>query len=179
MYCVTFPKDYVIDKDELIELWMSQDYLEVKRGNKERKIVGQRCLMGNIIRSKMHDIVHDFVQYLTKDECFSMVVKGGNERMEFPGDEVRHLSLMFALEGPFPVSFLNYKSLCTRTCFDSKFTCIVVELILQLKSLRTLNLSKNSIIEVPKEIGGLIHLRYLNLSWNDELKELPDSLGDL
>nr|XP_011468372.1 PREDICTED: putative disease resistance protein RGA1 [Fragaria vesca subsp. vesca] len=195
LYCATFPKDYEIDKDELIELWISQDYLEVKGGNKERKIVGQRCfenlvmlsffqdfkedVLGNITRCKMHDIVHDFVQYLTKDECFSMVVKGANERMELPGDEVRHLSLMFAPEGPFPVSFLNCKSLRTLTCFESKLTSIGVELISQLKSLRSLNLSENSILEVPKEIGGLIHLRYLDLSWNSELKELPDSLCDL
>ncbi|KAM5578453.1 putative disease resistance protein RGA4 [Rosa sericea] len=195
LYCATFPKDHKIVKDELIELWMSQDYLKVKGGNKEDKIVGQRCFenlvlrsffqdiekdsKGNIIRCKMHDIVHDFVQYLTKDECFSMVVKGANERMELPGDEVRHLSLMFAPEGPFPVSSLNCKSLRTLTAFDSKLTSIGVELISQSKSLRTLNLSKNSILEVPKEIGGLIHLRYLDLSQNRELKELPDSLGDL
>ncbi|XP_040369372.1 putative disease resistance protein RGA3 [Rosa chinensis] len=187
--------NYRIVKDELIELWMSQDYLEVKGGNQEKKIVGQWCfenlvmqsffkdieedLEGNIRSCKMHDIVHDFLQYLTKDECFSMVVKGANERMELPGDEVRHLSLMFAPKGPFPVSFLNCKSLRTLTTFESELTSYTNELISQSKSLRTLNLSKNSILEVPKEIGGLIHLRYLDLSHNRELKELPDSLCDL
>ncbi|KAM5578417.1 hypothetical protein ABKV19_008634 [Rosa sericea] len=195
LYCATFPKDHKIVKDELIELWMSQDYLKVRGGNKEDKIVGQRCFenlvlrsffqdfekdyQGNIKSCKMHDIVHDFVQYLTKDECFSMVVKGANERMALPGDKVRHLSLMFAHKGPFPVSSLNCKRLRTLTAFESKLTSIGVELISQSKSLRTLNLSKNSIQEVPKEIGGLIHLRYLDLSQNDELKELPDSLCDL
>ncbi|XP_062007886.1 putative disease resistance protein RGA3 [Rosa rugosa] len=195
LYCATFPKDHVIVKDKLIELWMSQDYLEVKGGNKEKTTVGQWCFEnlvtrsffqdivedsdGNIESCKMHDIVHDFVQYLTKDECFSMVVKGANERMELPGDEVRHLSLMFAPKGPFPVSSLNCKSLRTLTAFESKLTSIGVELISQSKSLRTLNLSENSIREVPKEIGGLIHLRYLDLSENHELMELPDSLCDL
>ncbi|PRQ50315.1 putative P-loop containing nucleoside triphosphate hydrolase, leucine-rich repeat domain, L [Rosa chinensis] len=195
LYCATFPKDIVIVKDKLIELWMSQDYLEVKGGNKEKTTVGQWCFEnlvtrsffqdieedyeGNINSCKMHDIVHDFVQYLTKDECFSMVVKGANERMELPSDEVSHLSLMFAPEGPFPVSSLNCKSLRTLTAFESKLTSIGVELISQSKSLRTLNLSENSILEVPKEIGGLIHLRYLDLSQNRELKELPDSLCDL
>ncbi|XP_062011400.1 putative disease resistance protein RGA3 [Rosa rugosa] len=195
LYCATFPKDLEIIKDQLIELWMSQSYLEVKGGNKEKTTVGQRCFEnlvtrsffqnikedseGSIISCKMHDIVHDFVQYLTKDECFSMVVKDANERMELPGDEVRHLSLMFAPEGPFPVSSLNCKSLRTLTAFESKLTSIGVELISQSKSLRTLNLSENSIVEVPKEIGGLIHLRYLDLSQNRELKELPDSLCDL
>ncbi|PRQ50323.1 putative P-loop containing nucleoside triphosphate hydrolase, leucine-rich repeat domain, L [Rosa chinensis] len=195
LYCATFPKDHVIVKDKLIELWMSQNYLEVKGGNKEKTTVGQWCFEnlvtrsffqdfeedfeGNIKSCKMHDIVHDFVQYLTKDECFSMAVKGANERMELPGDEVRHLSLMFAHEGTFPVSSLNCKSLRTLTAFESKLTSIGVELISQSKSLRTLKLSENSILEVPKEIGGLIHLRYLDLSQNHELKELPDSLGDL
>ncbi|KAK9901057.1 hypothetical protein M0R45_002295 [Rubus argutus] len=38
LYCATFPKNYVFDKNELIELWMSQDYLNVKRGRtKETK----------------------------------------------------------------------------------------------------------------------------------------------
>ncbi|PRQ50234.1 putative P-loop containing nucleoside triphosphate hydrolase, leucine-rich repeat domain, L [Rosa chinensis] len=195
LYCATFPKDYKIVKDQLIELWMSQGYLEVKGRNKESTTVGQRCfenlvtrsffqdieeyLEGNIKSCKMHDIVHDFVQYLTKDECFSTVVRGTNERMELPGDEVSHLSLMFAPKGPFPVFSLNCKSLRTLTAFESKLTSIGVELISQSKSLRTLNLSENSILEVPKEIGGLIHLRYLDLSQNRELKELPDSLGDL
>ncbi|KAM5578362.1 hypothetical protein ABKV19_008598 [Rosa sericea] len=195
LYCATFPKDHRIVKDQLIGLWMSQGYLEVKGRNKENTTVGQMCFEnlvtrsffqdieeypeGNIRSCKMHDIVHDFVQYLTKDECFSMVVKGANERMELPGDEVSHLSLMFAPEGPFPVSSLNCKSLRTLTAFESNLTSIGVELISQSKSLRTLNLSENSILEVPKEIGGLIHLRYLDLSGNYELKELPDSLCDL
>ncbi|KAK9944761.1 hypothetical protein M0R45_010311 [Rubus argutus] len=112
---------------------------------------------GNIIQCKMHDIVHDFVLYLTKDECFTMVVKGANERMELPGDEVRHLTLLFAPEGPFPVSFLNNsKSLRTLTSFDSKLTSIGIEAFSQLKCLRTLNLRSNPITEVPKEIGGLM-----------------------
>ncbi|KAK9944749.1 hypothetical protein M0R45_010301 [Rubus argutus] len=135
---------------------------------------------GNIIQCKMHDIVHDFVLYLTKDECFTVVVKGANERMELPGDEVRHLTLLFAPEGPFPVSFLNNsKSLRTLASFDSKLTSIGIEGFSQLKCLRTLNLRSNPITEVTKEIGGLIHLRYLDLSRNHKLKELPDSLCDL
>lgn len=194
LYCATFPKDYVFHKDELIELWMSQDYLNV-RGNKGNKTIGQMYFEnlvmrsffqdfvedddGNIIRCKMHDIVHDFVLYLTKEECFSVIVKGGNERRELPGDEVRHLTLLFAPEGPFPVYFLNSKSLRTLTSFVSKLTSIGVEAFSQLKCLRTLNLSGNYINEVPKEIGGLIHLRYLDLSNNYKLKELPDSLCDL
>lgn len=34
---------------------------------------------GNIIRCKMHDIVHDFTQFLTKNECLRMGVDNENE----------------------------------------------------------------------------------------------------
>ncbi|KAL6144975.1 hypothetical protein ACLB2K_055664 [Fragaria x ananassa] len=157
-------KEVSFDIDDVVDEWRYEILKQQIKKQGENAIIPKKT---------------DFVQYLTKDECFSMVVKGGNERMEFPGDEVCHLSLMFAPKGPFPVSFLNCKSLCTLTAFEPKLTSIEAELISQLKSLRSLNLSENSIIEVPKEIGGLIHLRYMDLSENYQLKELPDSLGDL
>ncbi|KAL6184452.1 hypothetical protein ACLB2K_045853 [Fragaria x ananassa] len=54
-----------------------------------------------------------------------------------------------------------------------------VKAISQLKCLRTLRLSRNGIVELPEELGELIHLRYLDLSENEELEKLPESLGNL
>ncbi|PRQ20644.1 putative leucine-rich repeat domain, L domain-containing protein [Rosa chinensis] len=48
-----------------------------------------------------------------------------------------------------------------------------------MKCLRTLNLSGNMLNEVPKEIGELIHLRYMDLSRSRNLKKLPDAVCDL
>ncbi|KAI5337396.1 hypothetical protein L3X38_016667 [Prunus dulcis] len=80
LYCVIFPKDYNIFKVELIEFWMSQNYLN-SIGNKEKEAVGEMYFdnlvmrsffqefekdnLGNIWGCKMHDVVHDFLRVVT------------------------------------------------------------------------------------------------------------------
>lgn len=104
------PPFNVMDKDNLIELWMSQDHFNVGE-NKGKKTIGQmhfdNLVMrsffqdfeedydGNIVRCKMHDLVHDFLHYLTKNEFFILEVEGA-ESMELLDDKVRHLTLTSA-----------------------------------------------------------------------------------
>ncbi|XP_008228683.1 PREDICTED: putative disease resistance protein RGA3 [Prunus mume] len=201
LYCVIFPKDYEFNKDNLIELWMSQDYLSLER-NQEKEIVGENCFNNLVMRSwfqdfkkdddgnttvKMHDIVHDFVQFLNRKECYIMNFKDANKRIELPSDKVRHLTLILASDNQIacsislspPVSFDNCKVLRTLSCFDSRITTLDPDLILQLKGLRTLNLSGNIFSELPKEIGKLIHLRYIDLSGNHRMNELPNTVCNL
>ncbi|XP_048436174.1 putative disease resistance protein RGA3 [Pyrus x bretschneideri] len=194
LYCVIFPKDHLIAKDYLIELWMSQDYLYSK-GNTEKEIIGQRCFDNLVMRSffqdfkkysdgdiwgcKMHDIVHDFLQYLTQHECFTMEVKVGNNTIKSLGDKIRHLTLMLAPEGPLSCVSFSSCDLRTLATFDSKFNVVDSTLISQLKHIRTLNLSDNCIEELPEEIGELVHLRFLDLSYNHDLKKLPNAVCNL
>ncbi|KAI5337434.1 hypothetical protein L3X38_016705 [Prunus dulcis] len=87
---------------------------------------------------------------------------------------------MFAPNGPLiPISLCNYKNLWTLATFDSKITSFGRELISQVKCLRTLNLSHNSLKEVPNEVGELTHLRYLDLSYNYDLMKLPNTMCNL
>ncbi|XP_070682830.1 putative disease resistance protein RGA3 [Malus domestica] len=194
LYCVIFPKDHLIYKDHLIELWMSQDYLYSK-GSTEKEIIGQRFFDnlamrsffqdfekysdGNIRRCKMHDIVHDFLQYLTQHECFTMDVKGGNNTIKPLGDKIRHLTLMLAPEGPLSCVSFSSCDLRTLATFDSEFNVVDSTLISQLKHLRTLNLSGNCIEVLPEEIGELVHLRFIDLSYNHDLKKLPNGVCNL
>ncbi|XP_062007965.1 putative disease resistance protein RGA3 [Rosa rugosa] len=197
LYCVTFPKDLLIKKKVLIELWMSQGFLGSVENKKKTIIdVGESYFdnlvmrsffqnfkqdkFGDIKQCQMHNIVHDFLQYLTKNECLIVEVKGGEKRIELPADnKLGHLTITFAPKGPFPVSLDHCQRLRTITTFDCKITSLSRELILQLKCVRTLNLSDNLIEEVPDEVGVLVHLRYLDLSDNWRLKKLPDSLCNL
>ncbi|PRQ24675.1 putative P-loop containing nucleoside triphosphate hydrolase, leucine-rich repeat domain, L [Rosa chinensis] len=197
LYCVTFPKNHIIEKEILIELWMSQGFLG-SFGNKEKTMINigesyfdnlvmrfffqnlKKDEFGDIEHCQMHDIVHDFLQYLTKNECLIVEKKGAEERIEFPADnKLRHLTIMFAPIGRFTLSFDHCQRLRTITTFNCKITSFTRELILQLKCVRTLNLSDNYIEEIPDEVGGLVHLRYLDLSRNRKLKKLPDSLCNL
>ncbi|PRQ50600.1 putative P-loop containing nucleoside triphosphate hydrolase, leucine-rich repeat domain, L [Rosa chinensis] len=195
LYCVTFPKDHVIKKKVLIELWMSQGFIgSVENKEKTMIDIGESYFddlvmrsffqnfkedkFGNIKQCQMHDIVHDFLQYLTENECLIVEFKGGEERIELP-NKLGHLTIMFAPEGRFPLSFDHCQRLRTITTFNCKITSLSRELILQSKCVRTLNLSRNDIEEVPDEVGVLVHLRYLDLSENERLQKLPDSLCNL
>ncbi|KAM1434701.1 hypothetical protein ACFX2I_042756 [Malus domestica] len=202
LYCACFPKNYKFERDELINLWMAQDYLNSK-GNKDEGEVGQTffdnlvarsffqdlekdSVSGKIIGCKMHDIVHDFVQSLTKNECLITDVEDVDSEIEALGEKVRHLTIRLKLGEPLPPSnaYYNCKNLRSLTKisysrFDTSIAMIDSNFILQLKYLRTLNLSYSSISEVPKEICELIHLRHIDLSWNHGFKRLPDSICEL
>ncbi|XP_061989072.1 putative disease resistance protein RGA3 [Rosa rugosa] len=199
LYCATYPKDFEYKKEILIEQWMSQGYLNVGE-NKEEATQGRevftklvmRCffqdfrqdaLTKEIIGCKIHDTVHDFVQYLTQNECLTMEATGthGTETSS-ANDRVRHLTLMSAPERPFPSfisNLVNRKILRTLATFGSRITAIDSDLISQLKCLRTLNLSRNKIWQLPEEIGDLTHLRYLDLSHNGTLSRLPERVCNL
>ncbi|XP_040372983.1 putative disease resistance protein RGA4 [Rosa chinensis] len=203
LYCVTFPKDYVYNRNCLIELWMSQDYLNVKE-SKEKIVVGQNYFDDLVMRSffqdiedvqfeygnikcKIHDIVHDFLQYLTENECLILDFElDASKRRDLSKDKVHHLTLVHATEGDSLQTFLpNYKKLRTLIAIQSSEYSIgpIFELIVQLKCLRTLDLrgwrGKGCLKEIRETIGGLIHLRYLDLSENLGLEELPSALGSL
>ncbi|XP_048420410.1 disease resistance protein RGA2 isoform X1 [Pyrus x bretschneideri] len=202
LYCASFPKDFEFEREYLINLWMAQDYLNSK-GNKDKGEIGEAffdnlvarsffqdlvkdSVSGKVIGCKMHDIVHDFVQSLNKNECLIMDVEGVGNEVKVLGEKVRHLTLRLKRGEPLPpsIAYYNCKNLRTLTRisnsrYGSTISTIDSNFILQLKCLRTLNLRKNGIIEVPKEIGELVHLRHIDLSWNDGLKILPDSICEL
>ncbi|XP_004305501.1 PREDICTED: putative disease resistance protein RGA4-like [Fragaria vesca subsp. vesca] len=193
LYCVTFPKDHIIDKKNLIELWMSQSYLgsitektTVNIGDSYFNNLVMRSFFqdfvkdkfGNIKRCKMHDIVHDFLQFLTKNECSVLDVQG-KTKVEVPvGNKFRHLTITSARDGPFSVCFDRRRSLRTLATFSCRITSLDREFVSQLKCVRTLNLRDNGVEELPEEVGGLVHLRYLDLSCN-KWKRLPDTLCNL
>ncbi|CAN6582730.1 unnamed protein product [Malus baccata var. baccata] len=204
LYCASFPKDYEFQRDCLINHWMAQDYLN-SVGNKDKGELGheffdnlvarsffqdlkKNSVTGKVTGCKMHDIVHDFVQSLTKNECLIIDTASVGNEIEVLGEKVRHLTLKLKHGEPLPPSnaYYNYKNLRTLTIKfsflrygTSNPMMIDSNLLLQLKCLRTLNLSEIGISEVPKEIGDLIHLRHIDLSWNRGLKILPDSICEL
>ncbi|XP_020533938.1 putative disease resistance protein RGA3 [Jatropha curcas] len=196
--CAIFPKDYVIKKDELIRLWMAQGYLrQTSVDDMER--IGEKYFQnlvalsffedfrkndyGGVISCKMCDIVHEFAQYIRKNECFSIEVNDHEDlRTETLGKEIRHLRLMLGKEMSFPISFYklkNLRSLWIQCKGNSKIGAALPSIFSGLTCLRTLNLSNCNISEIPSTIGKLIHLRQIDLSYNKDLKELPEPLCEL
>ncbi|KAL4291887.1 hypothetical protein GQ457_14G006050 [Hibiscus cannabinus] len=204
-YCSVFPKDMILSKDELIKLWMAQDYLKGVRGE-EMEMVGEEYfdelkmrsffqlfkrdeLDSGIVKYKMHDLIHDFLQVLVETECLMIVSNGFKElEVDLSCERARHATLIRKEATPAEPNIYHFKKL-RSLLIDSSYhdtsslSSYLPKLFDQLTCLRTLNLTNslfgNSIEELPDEIGKLVHLRYLNLKNNRKLKELPESLCEL
>ncbi|XP_073133786.1 disease resistance protein RGA2-like [Henckelia pumila] len=202
-FCAFFPKDQKIDADNLIKLWMAQGYIKSTE-NEEMETTGQKYLQNLAMRSffqelekdkdgktilkfKIHDMVHDFAQYLTNNECSLIEVNGDLVRkMESSQKGVRLLTLMRSEDAPFPTSIPNVEKLhsfwvqCSHDSppMLSKLDTVEPDLFRRLTRLKALDLSRNMLGDLPKDVGKLTNLKYLNLSHNP-LSELPETLGEL
>ncbi|KAL5731547.1 hypothetical protein ACHQM5_004267 [Ranunculus cassubicifolius] len=185
MYTAIFEKDTLLEKEMLVKLWMAQGFLDLD-GYEELEMIGgmyftelamrsflqdfKKDVNGNIVMCKMHDLVHDFSQSLTKTDCSILENNGVN----FSYNNVRHLYAK-SLENPD-----IYKGEKLRTLICPGFSkSNLSEIFDHLKCLRTLDVSFSSIKELPEAVERLLHLRYLDLSYNYDLKELPETVCNL
>ncbi|KAG9441074.1 hypothetical protein H6P81_016928 [Aristolochia fimbriata] len=98
-YCSLFPKDYMFNKDLLVQLWMGEGYIQ-PHGQREDEDVGSEYFHGLLMRSffqpwerglyKMHDLIHDLAEHVSEEE-FSRVEEG---KLPVKSTSVRHLSLI-------------------------------------------------------------------------------------
>ncbi|XP_057969254.1 putative disease resistance protein RGA3 [Malania oleifera] len=192
-YTAIFPKNSRIKKVKLIQLWMAQGFLQSSqecslemedKGNEYFNVLLQNSLFqdverdkyGDIKTCKMHDLVHELAQSVSKSEI--LVLEDGYQGNEIPA--VRHLSLTRYGEGKHIVGKDNVKKL--RTLILSRVVNVSDEVRVYTKCLRVLDLSGSKIssgLEVlPDSVGKLKHLKYLDVS-DTKIVRLPDSITKL
>ncbi|XP_021801361.1 putative disease resistance protein RGA4 [Prunus avium] len=173
-YCSKFKKDFKIEREDLIQLWMAQGFL-CSSPNKDMEDIGdeyfmilmQNSLFQDVIRDhfgiithcKMHDLVHDLAKLVSRSE---MEDKLENQHVAWDPSESseRNVEKRRSL-------FVNGDQALNNNT-----------LLISFKALRVLNLYRADIEELPSSIGVLIHLRYLNVS-GTKIKQLPKSIGKL
>ncbi|KAL7140231.1 hypothetical protein ABFS83_09G108000 [Erythranthe nasuta] len=216
-YCAVFPKDTRIDVKTLITEWMALGYLESNddwevRGREYFDKLAMRSLFQDfdkrdlderIISFKMHDIVHDFAQFLRKNvgsktrkrpcqDCSPLLVSQVEKyRSLFPykglpnphvGDclkSVRLLSLRSCGLKSIPKGIEKLIGLRWLDLGLNEFSVEDLNPICKLYNLQFLRVDGCHIEEIPSEIGNLIQLKQLDLSDNQYLMELPDSVCSL
>ncbi|OMO69136.1 Disease resistance protein [Corchorus olitorius] len=209
LYCALFPKDYNFVPNELIKHWLAHGYLnccknsgieEEELGEEYFNILASRCLFqdfekgkdGKIWRCKMHDIVHDFVQHLTNNEILAVADGGEKFRLDTSSSSSKrahHLRLMvdgdWKLYLESKIGMNRLRSLVTIGGGQVSGKDLR-ELFNRAKSLRLLDFAlaryrpySVKVQEIPRGIGELIHLRYLDLSYSENLTILPDEVCGL
>jgi hypothetical protein len=207
-FCSFFPKGYGIEVEVLIHLWAAQGFLHSSYGNRHLEDIGreyfmdllwrsffqdvQRDIVGEIDTCKMHDLIHDLAQSVAGEEC-TILYPGGEKVV----GRTRHMAFHSLDSLPNIHALLptanNMRTLLLRITIlpgiddELNVNIAVLEwnklvfstLISSFKCLRALNLSWLSIQKVPSSIGKLEHLRFLDLSRNEDIKLLPASITKL
>ncbi|XP_057793091.1 uncharacterized protein LOC131009694 [Salvia miltiorrhiza] len=221
-YCAIYPKDYQISVECLIQEWLALGYLGNVTENGGVKLKGRehfnnlamRCLFQDFHKSdelgeqiewcKMHDIVHDFAQFLRKNNergemrkrscqlvCDPSLVSDVQVYRSIYWDKgtppllcdclksLRVLRFNKGLDGPPPrgmekLIHLRWLDLSGTTLSEED-----LKMICRLYFLQTLSLAECSLEEISREIENLVKLRHLDLSANYKLKEIPESVYSL
>ncbi|KAM3738941.1 hypothetical protein ACB098_09G167700 [Castanea mollissima] len=202
-YCSLYPKDFIYNKQDLIQCWMANGLL--KKSNKsieEMEDIGEQYLKELLSRSffqevkiydtirwsfKMHDLLHDLSLCVAQnDYCLIEDTKNPNNF-----EKARHVSILDHKWGVDAIiTFLHKLNNNMRTInfslddwvqFDSIniSESLVKTCISRFKHLRLLNLRHSTLETLSSSISTLKHLRYLNLNRNKKIKKLPDSICDL
>ncbi|XP_024929655.1 putative disease resistance RPP13-like protein 1 [Ziziphus jujuba] len=188
-YCSVFPKNYEIDKDELIKLWMAEDLLEPQNNKRIEKVgedyfddLSSRSLFqkSRWFRATMHDLVHDLATFVAGDFCLSLNGNNSDKLLS----KVRHLSCLKeqSLEHNYEDLFkvkclrtLSFPSNCYRQLQLDLDFLDRMNLWATLACLRSLSFHGCSIAKLSDSIGNLKLLRYLNLS-KTMISEVPNTV---
>ncbi|XP_070674228.1 putative disease resistance protein RGA3 isoform X1 [Malus domestica] len=185
-YCSMFEKDFEIQREDLIQLWMAQGLLHSSPGeSKDMEDIGneyfdillqsslfQDAGMGHtgIVREcKMHDLVHDMAELVSKSKSLTGDLHGIDNT-----NEIRHVAWVSTsvLDKLPERSARKLRSLF----FDDGE--VPSNILARFKALRVLNLNNANIEEFPVSVGRLKHLRFLDIS-ETRFKSFPKSIGKL
>jgi Leucine-rich repeat (LRR) protein len=197
-FCSLFPKDYEIKVKVLIQLWIAQGFIHSSDRTICHEDVGHEYFMdllwrsffqdirrnkyGDIESCKMHDLIHVLAQSVAGEECLisnpdavkvvertrHVTFDSLNSLWDIPTHLLEAERLRTLLLRPPGYAYSKLKLDWNKRVYDT--------LITSFKCLHSLNLSGTNIIEVPKSVGKLKHLRYLDLSHNNDIKLLPASI---
>ncbi|KKL92407.1 hypothetical protein LCGC14_1885010 [marine sediment metagenome] len=193
------PEKYNISPEE--EFWAHCSNLQVWYENE----YDTRLLHSNLsfaLLKKLYDIGDPLVRKKYKEEVTHRFLFGSGHIQDFLIEEgfltvvsreellssVKNSDILFKLEQLFNIQmmantqisrgFLIEKGVITGLSLDDCKIKILPEIIKDLKSLRRLYLTRNSLTSLPEWITNFEHLEYLSVSYN-QLEKIPESIGNL
>ncbi|KAL1562126.1 hypothetical protein AAHA92_04739 [Salvia divinorum] len=193
-YCSVFPKGWKIMKEELIELWMAEGFLQPYEGHDMESTgdmfsnvllhnsllqVAEKDAYGNVLSFVMHDLVHDLASAVLgfSDDTNQVLYlfHGKDHSSLIPKVAAKYLrTLIFQGEILDTAMFSSYESLHALS-LDCGQVKELPSSIRELIHLRNLNVSRTGIEYLPEWISELHYLQTINAS-TESLRELPRTL---
>ncbi|XVF43494.1 hypothetical protein PTKIN_Ptkin02bG0044500 [Pterospermum kingtungense] len=197
-YCCLFPKDYEINKQMLISLWMAEGFIQSLQGIRCPEELGEQYFMdllrrsffqdveydewGNVVSCKMHDLMHDLAQLVAGSDS-SMVGLDCKNMSE----TIRHVSFNAEIDSSWkiPIPLLKAKKIRTFLLPVQPVLRVILDkvdhdtVISSFRRLRVLDLHNTGLGILPSSSSKLKCLRYLDLSKNEVIKRLPSSITEL
>ncbi|CAJ2666466.1 unnamed protein product [Trifolium pratense] len=183
-FCAIFPKDFKMVKEDLIHLWMANEFIS-SRGNLEVEHVGndvwnelyQRSFFQEVetngkgkVTFKMHDTFHDIASEIMGQQCLALETAS----LTTLSRRVHHISC-FNVDEKFKYNLIPFKtveSLRTVLQFNPPKSSLSV-----FPSITPLRVLSTDCIQLSA-LKNFIHLRYLEL-YDSTIETLPESICSL
>ncbi|XP_012441391.1 disease resistance protein At4g27190 isoform X2 [Gossypium raimondii] len=189
LHCALYPEDFEIEKDELIECWIEEGFIDDMGTRQEMKGKGHvilkkledNCLLENVSsgKMKMHDAVRDMALSITRMNPRYMI-QAGLQLEELPEKEqwspdIEKVSLMYNSISEISIHVLPTKCqlLTTLLLQHNPIKKISISFFTNMPCLCVLNLSFTKIESLPNSISELKNLTTLLLRGCVELRDLP------
>jgi hypothetical protein len=192
LYLTLFLEDSVIKRESLVHRWIAEGFIHAEDGQ-DLVEVGETYFHELVNRSliqpveigfdgkaqacRVHDTIHDFLTYRSREDNFCHFVSNHSNLTHFPVAKVRRISIMANNEGNVNISLnLNVPHIRTLGVLRAKR----LPTALDFSALRVLSLTgcyelgNNDVAN----IGSLFQLRYLDISGTG-ISELPNEIGGL
>ncbi|CAN6162258.1 unnamed protein product [Urochloa humidicola] len=200
-FCAVFPKDYEIDVESLIQLWMAHDFIpaqqeenpdmvgkaifnqlawrsffqDVKQTPAPLDYYGKRKQLRNGKICKIHDLMHDVALSIMGNECATIADRPNKKSLSNP---TRHMFISYQETRTLLDDFLKKQSSNLHTLlYSHPYIYGSTPHLSKYNSLRSIQLCQ--LEKLPIRPRYLQHLRYLNLSENWRIEELPQEISVL
>ncbi|XP_031491336.1 putative disease resistance RPP13-like protein 3 [Nymphaea colorata] len=201
LYCGLFPEDHLIKRNKLIRLWIAEGFIEERKGTTVEEVgedymlqlidksmlqIAETSMDGRVKSCRIHDLMRDLAISISHEEEFSFILDVQERRANVVSP--RRMSVIRENKGigddeenVISGAVGNTQLLRSLLFFHLDYirTPDLASYSGQFMLLRVLDLDGVKIEKLPKQIGRLLHLRYLCLRLNFSLKELPRSIGSL
>ena len=190
LYLCAFPKDFEIDSDRLIRLWIAEGFIEEREDRPleetaeiQLKQLIERSLVhvvfrepyDGVIRCRVHDLLRELCISEAKKIDFMSVHQG---MRPLPPESLRRLSAITEPEETIS-QLKSAKRLRALLGFNFRYYPAMNLSVGGLKLIRVIDLQQATNLNVlPFEIGGLVNLRYLGLK-GTSIKSLPETIKNL